>query len=1069
MNNTYQIKVNIPIKEIEVLNASFDTNLSNWTQTNFTWDNINTAAKKTIQGNVGALWQTISILSGHTYKIKYTIKETHSVTPIVLNGYEILLGGNYSGIRYGSGTFEINMICGSMPPNLVFQTYPNWTGYIDNISVTEIEQVELDLLEGVQIPITYQINTPLDMGKRSAGFTYDIDIPGTINNHSAFKYLYDINENNIEILNKKFECEVYDNEIKIFNGWLQLNKINNVNGLITYSINIVQNLISLAESLGDKLMYGNPNPDDDIDLSEYDHTLTFNNISGSWNFPSNDTDAYFYPVIDRGYNDPNFLSTLTANPISTLKPAISIKHIFDKIVSKAGFTYSSSFWDSLPKKLTYYRELDITTDAIDITGSYTDVQISGSDFTISTDQMPPHGQISGDPVIFNNAIADDLTQFNIYSHEWVCQREGQYEFNFSGSIDLKLENLNAYKAYFGEWNLYSDSPELRNPTNNKLYPFIYYRIDLWKSIDNGTNWFIADSIQRTNDSYINAGEDPNGVNATSVPNSLLTGMTYEGYVGSHMDYCFSLDVGSSTSVTYVEDIKFHEQPTTYVGDRYKIGIYLNNLFTKCRSVYSNFMVNGLTGNSKASITAHAGTQFIVDRKIGKIGEGDTIRLNRYFGNDIKQIDFITSILNQFNLVLVQDNINSYKFIMETFQNYFNLNFGVVDWTNKLDNSDAIDINSPTKYNELYIHYTEDDDRLNKEYKNLTGKLFGEYKDKYDRIGETNEITSIFAPTPMAQYGTTQIYCPFLYRVNDQGEVESTNSSAFKPRILFANKFTGNYGTWTLVSNIYGANRRNFTTFYPYVGHLDDPYTDTYDLNFGHNDIYYNNTTDKTITSNNIFNQYYRYSQYLYFGTHAKKLIANFNLNQQDISQLNFRKLIYINDTYYILSSISNYSSGKLTNCELIKYTPYKLPQILTNYPIEHLQISSNIIPRPFPINPNENISSNDIIVGGTRSIIAVSPNSNIINGVDSSIKNAHDVLLLNTKNLNINEISNLTYIGEKVFLKTDPIVSPDIIDSGADNILNPFGCSVFNVIDGGKDIVRSIGSCVITQIFDGNR
>jgi hypothetical protein len=455
--------------------------------------------------------------------------------------------------------------------------------------------------------------------------------------------------------------------------------------------------------------------------------------------------------------------------------------------------------------------------------------------------------------------------------------------------------------------------------------------------------------------------------------------------------------------------------------------------------------------------------------MSKIGEGDTVKLNKYFGNDIKQIDYITSLLKQFNLMIVQDNTYSNRFIIETFDTYFNVNFGVVDWTNKLDNSNAIEVTSPTTYNELYMHYTEDEDRLNKEYKNKYNKIFGEYKDKYDRLGETNELTSIFSPTPLYNYYQSNIICPHLYRVNDQGETEKENISAFKPRLLFADKIVGNNGQWGIESYANLGTLWSIGSFYPYVGHLDNPDTETMDLNFGQCDIYFNTTYDNFITSNNIFNKYYRYSQYLYFGAHAKKLVAKFKLNQQDISQLDFRKLIYIDKTYYILSSINNYTSNNLISCELIRYTPYKLPVII-HKPIIHVALPAIAFPKPFPVNPNANISDLVEIISGTRNSIIGNTNSNIINGIDSTINNAHDVLLLNTRNITVSdEASNKTYIGQTAVLQTDPVVSPDIIDGGLNNILNTFGCSVFNLIDSGENTIRPIGSFVITQLFDGNR
>jgi hypothetical protein len=108
------------------------------------------------------------------------------------------------------------------------------------------------------------------------------------------------------------------------------------------------------------------------------------------------------------------------------------------------------------------------------------------------------------------------------------------------------------------------------------------------------------------------------------------------------------------------------------------------------------------------------------------------------------------------------------------------------------------------------------------------------------------------------------------------------------------------------------------TTYGYSGHLNDPYTSTFDLSFGTpKEIIFQTTA---YTGNNLFNVYW--SSYLAEITDkdSRLLMCTMKLANKDIYQLDFSKLIYIDGVLYRLNKIEEFNASKEDVCkvELIK-------------------------------------------------------------------------------------------------------------------------------------------------------
>ena len=115
----------------------------------------------------------------------------------------------------------------------------------------------------------------------------------------------------------------------------------------------------------------------------------------------------------------------------------------------------------------------------------------------------------------------------------------------------------------------------------------------------------------------------------------------------------------------------------------------------------------------------------------------------------------------------------------------------------------------------------------------------------------------------------------------------------------------------------GANVNTNRSTYPYVGHLNDIDTPTFDLNFGVPDVVF--YSGGAYTANNL---------YAYHETFIKEIVSRYGklvtlsvmLNSSIINQLDFKNLILIDGVVYRLQKITDFDPGKeqATQIELIR-------------------------------------------------------------------------------------------------------------------------------------------------------
>ena len=176
---------------------------------------------------------------------------------------------------------------------------------------------ELDLSQDIAVPLNLSITDIKEPEKRKRSFSKTLTLEGTSNNLAFFiaAYSSDVNINestNIQFTpNKRYDCEFFKNDLRIFKGKFKLNEVKILQGNYSFDCNLISDAVDIFTKLKDKKL-------NELDWSEYDHLLTRDNVIKSWsegiklngvdnrNFGADSRGyqpksyGYIYPIVDYG-------------------------------------------------------------------------------------------------------------------------------------------------------------------------------------------------------------------------------------------------------------------------------------------------------------------------------------------------------------------------------------------------------------------------------------------------------------------------------------------------------------------------------------------------------------------------------------------------------------------------------------------------------------------------------------------------------------------------------------------------------------------------------------------------
>lgn len=779
------------------------------------------------------------------------------------------------------------------------------------------ESGELDTYKEVDVSFNYQLDDVIDISKRKSSYSKTIRLPGTPNNNKFFKQIFDINVNKRINVKKRIRATVRNGSNAIINGYLQLLDIYNEQDKIEYEVSITQNNKNIWEDMKDYNI-------SDLDFSRYNHTRNKQAIVDSW-----ETYIYEYGItqsaqLGKGYVYPSIVYGNNLDDIQTFQytgdsyPALYIKEIWDSMFDFLGYEYNSQFLNS-----EYFKRLiyPFTKDKIELS----DEEKENRELVVGVKKSSSPGGA------FQWGTANVANEWHIPNSPWLKRDDG-----WSSAQLIKLyDESSAYGGPNADTEFNDEGNQWNNQTTLgfKASNSGYYDIDInlqcrmqgrspngadirWAGNDGAVKYTWKCNVYKNNGTVIQHQPLDNNGNTTSedwVPND----DNWRGWNGA-------------TPPIFDEDGE--EFPISFIlsnihlnaGERVKFFIYLKvgnqKIFnTKNSSQGNNTDIRLLIARNIGDIYS----KFSVSLADTSTPPNEEINMNNILDGKMKMQDFFKSILDMFNLLIIEDPKEEGKLLIEPREDFYRSRQRVKDWNQILDRSDTIKMTPMSELDaKSYIFtYKSDDDWLNKEYENAYGEVYGELEvDTFDEFAEDSKNFKLeFSPTPDGSILSPNRVMPYFIEKDGQTDFKSKK---VKPRILF---YGGSLSTSTYYIIDYAGdpNPQQCNT-YAYCGMWDHPTDPRWDLGFGRTKTIYWNTS--LYPTNNLYNMYHKDYISNIIDWNNVLLEGMFYLTDKDIHDFDFRDIIFLDGSYWRIVDIKNYnpiSSNKTTKVKLIKILNYE--------------------------------------------------------------------------------------------------------------------------------------------------
>ena len=210
----------------------------------------------------------------------------------------------------------------------------------------------LDLYKNEPIPLQIKVDDFTKVDEKSSSNSKSFEIPGTKNNNVFFNHIYEIRRDSGFNPHKKTKIIYKEDGYDIFSGYLQLNDIVIKNNNVSYDITLFSETTNLKESIGDKTLR-------DINLTELNHNYTTTDVKNSWTgnltYVNPDTSGFRdggsikYPFVKYDediYYKPTPGEIEVPGLKEVYRPWTNCRYLIKRILSDAGYTYTSTFLDS---------------------------------------------------------------------------------------------------------------------------------------------------------------------------------------------------------------------------------------------------------------------------------------------------------------------------------------------------------------------------------------------------------------------------------------------------------------------------------------------------------------------------------------------------------------------------------------------------------------------------------------------------------------------------------------------------------------------------------------------------
>ena len=325
---------------------------------------------------------------------------------------------------------------------------------------------------------------------------------------------------------------------------------------------------------------------------------------------------------------------------------------------------------------------------------------------------------------------------------------------------------------------------------------------------------------------------------------------------------------------------------------------------------NNYIMSGTSGgyNVNATFTAKI---FNADTY-----ENETVIIGDTIPQKIKQKDLLQDVIRMFNLYVEPERDKPSNLLIEPRDDFYAAGDSI-DWTEKHDTSKALQIKPMGDINaNRYIYkYSPGKDYYNKFYTENYRETYGTrtIETINDFVKGVKDTTVKFSPTPLSSDPTNGRIISTISQSHISNQIDTHPVSNI--RLLYWGGTLAQGRAWNMLE---GNGTSTAYTIYPYAGHLDNPYSPTFDLSFGApKDVYYD--TD-VYTNGNLFTVYHKNHLEDLIDSNSKIVTGYFYLTPLDIRNLSFKHEYKVGLHLLRLLKVSNFDSviKGVTKCEFLR-------------------------------------------------------------------------------------------------------------------------------------------------------
>jgi len=780
---------------------------------------------------------------------------------------------------------------------------------------------DIPITAEIPVAITLAIADIREPDKRNSSFSKTLTLPGTKILNKLFEHIFDISTNlNNFNPNLKTRCEYYVRSERVFEGDIQLLKIRK-SGKPYFSLYYECSIVGRLANVF--LDLGNSLLTD-LDFSDLNHV--FNYTNANWT-PTLGT-GYTYPLIDYGVTGGCGYYWDFAH----LSPAIFEKEYIDRIFTAISKTYTSTYLTS-----TYGKSILIprtNEGALKMTNA----QINGVSF---------YAGRTTDTSVTNLALT------------YVAGAGGWLHPSYPLPTGLNVTQFNDDSTppfYDGGGNYNAGTSIFTVPVlmETKVSTLCNFKVKLRVAGGLGINAYSYSSTPQMNVDIVIPG-------IGNVTGSASFTFTLNTYVDVSVQVnAPNILIPANTLVTVISSI-----------DPSIIGLFASGIPVTTGSHFIDVYMTSTSWFSATSAT-------------GNLPIGYTVDMAQCVPKNVKQIDFLMSVIKSENLYMELDLTDSNNYIIEKRSDFFLSNSNALDWTSKWDFQKETEIipMGELDFKKYLFTYKSDGDKFNKLYKDEFGEV---YATKHilvenDFIKNEKKTELIFASTPMVGNVQTTLVYPMFAQIDGV----NVKPMAVQIRRLYWGGLMQMPGLafYGLINYTNGITPVQIST-YPFAGTVDDPYAPTLSLDWGIPQMLYYQYPGQVWTNNNLYvRNYQRFIEQI-TNQNSKIVIMWIRLRPTDISMFSFRTPIFIDGSYYLVNKIFEYDPQK---DEPVKVEFLRLAYV--DAPItEDIEIWNNGEGFVSGINYGINVNPNGNNPNGVNALstgLSVGEN-NISNGIQSGV------------------------------------------------------------------------------------